>query len=188
MICSDMPNYFILYSSLLCGTLSKAFAKSIIIKSVKLISLVHFLLSIVCKVQKGGGLPLLNFIWLKFFICGSPGATTRNLLTFVPDLYEVMWIRPVANFADFKSEKCINIVRFNCSNNIGLDKISHNAESRRAHGVRNTCRIYTLQLGILWYLWFLFWQLWCSWNFYRWHQWTCFLRYNRIKCCCNLLW
>jgi hypothetical protein len=34
MICSDMPKYFILYSSLLCGTLSKAFAKSIIIKSV----------------------------------------------------------------------------------------------------------------------------------------------------------
>jgi hypothetical protein len=31
MICSDMPKYFILYSSLLCGTLSKAFAKSIII-------------------------------------------------------------------------------------------------------------------------------------------------------------
>jgi hypothetical protein len=29
-----MPKYFILYSSLLCGTLSKAFAKSIIIKSV----------------------------------------------------------------------------------------------------------------------------------------------------------
>jgi hypothetical protein len=26
MICSDMPKYFILYSSLFCGTLSKAFA------------------------------------------------------------------------------------------------------------------------------------------------------------------
>jgi hypothetical protein len=47
MICSDMPKYFILYSSLLCGTLSKAFAKSIIIKSVCIF------LSLFCVLETG---------------------------------------------------------------------------------------------------------------------------------------